>query len=67
MTEEDAKRYEVAYIASPEPEIDPDVAAYNECKITIHMAEEMLAKMRWHLEAIERRIKDKRRNKPTSY
>ena len=59
---EDQAPYHVAYIASPDnPTIDPDVVALNECKIAIHMAEEMLAKMRLHLTTIEQRIKDKRR------
>lgn len=49
---EEQAPYHVAYIASPDnPTTDPDIVAYNECKIAIHMAEEMLAKMR---------IKDKR-------
>lgn len=59
---EEQAPYHVAYIASPEePSTDPDVVAYNECKVAIHMAEEMLAKMRLHLTTIEQRIKDKRR------
>lgn len=52
--------YGVAYIASPEePATDPDIVAYNECKIAIHMAKEMLAKMRLHLNLIEQRINNK--------
>lgn len=59
---EEQASYHVAYIGSAEePATDPDIVAYNECKIAIHMAEEMLAKMRWHLKTIEQRIKDKRR------
>lgn len=59
---EEMAPYGVAYIASPEESTtDPDIVAYNECKVAIHMAEEMLAKMRWHLKTIEQRIKDKRR------
>lgn len=59
---EEQAPYHVAYIASPEEptSTDPDVIAYNECKIAIHMAEEMLAMMRLHLTTIEQRIKDKR-------
>lgn len=41
---EEQTPYHVAYIASAEePATDPDIVAYNECKIAIHMAEEMLA------------------------
>lgn len=58
---EEQAPYHVAYIASPEESAtDPDIVAYNECKIAIHMAEEMLAKLRFHLTTIEQRIKDKR-------
>lgn len=61
-------RHEVAYIVSPPPREmpsvmlppdDPDMVAYNECRIAIHMAEEMVAKMRHHLAIIQQRIIDK--------
>ena len=62
---EEMAPYGVAYIASPEEptSTDPDVIAYNECKIAIHMAEEMLAKMRLHLSLIEQRINNKKHGK----
>lgn len=61
---EEMTPYGVAYIASPEESTtDPDVVAYNECKVAIHMAEEMLAKMRLHLNLIEQRINDKQHGK----
>lgn len=61
---EEMAPYGVAYIASPEESTtDPDVVAYNECKVAIHMAEEMLAKMRLHLNLIEQRINDKQHGK----
>lgn len=57
---EEMAHYGVAYIASPEASTAAtDVVAYNECKVAIHMAEEMLAKMRLHLNLIEQRINDK--------
>ena len=39
---EEQASYHVDYIASPEgpaTDPDPDIVAYNECKIAIHMAE----------------------------
>ncbi len=61
-------RYEAAYIVSPPPRDmpagalspgDPDMVAYNECKVSIHMMEETLARMRHHLAIIQQRIIDK--------
>lgn len=63
---EEMAPYGVAYIASPEASTtatDPDIVAYNECKVAIHMAEEMLAKMRLHLNLIEQRINNKQHGK----
>lgn len=68
---EDSPKYEAAYIVLPAPKSvdvdalppdDPDVVAYNECRIAIHMAESMLAGMRHHLSIIQQRITDKINN-----
>lgn len=65
---EEAPRYEATYIVSPVarsvpiellPSDDPDVIAYNECKIALHFADDMCAKMRYHLNIIEQRIINK--------
>lgn len=68
ITLDENTQYEAAYIILPPPREmpagtlppdDPDMVAYNECRIAIHMAEEMVAKMRHHLSIIQQRITDK--------
>lgn len=68
---EETVKYEAAYIVLPVPKSvpvdalppdDPDMVAYNECRIAIHMAESMLAGMRHHLGIIQQRIINKTNN-----